>query len=96
AASGDEWALGLWTELSTLFAVVLANTLAVLNSERLVLGGGLLGRAPTLYELVETALMVAAPVATTEALTVVPATLGDDAGLVGAAALAASGVSIVD
>jgi glucokinase len=95
AASGDEWSLALWTELSTLFAVVLANTLAVLNSERLVLGGGLLGRAPTLYELVETALMVAAPVATTEALTVVPATLGDDAGLVGAAALAASGVSII-
>jgi glucokinase len=96
AASGDEWSLALWTELSTLFAVVLANTLAVLNSERLVLGGGLLGRAPTLYELVETALMVAAPVATTEALTVVAATLGDDAGLVGAAALAASGVSIID
>lgn len=95
AAAGDEWALGLWTELSTLFAVVLANTLAVLNSERLVLGGGLLGRAPTLYELVETALAVAAPVATTEALTVVPAALGDDAGLVGAAALAATGVSLV-
>ena len=95
AASGDEWALGLWTELSTLFAVVLANTLAVRNSHRLVLGGGRRGRAPTRNEQVETALMVAAPVATTEALTVVPAALGDDAGLVGAAALAASGVSIV-
>jgi len=96
AAAGDEWSLALWTELSTLFAVVLANTLAVLNSERLVLGGGLLGRTPTLYELVEIALTVAAPVATTDALTVVPATLGDDAGLVGAAALAGAGVSIIE
>ncbi|MEJ7596407.1 MAG: ROK family protein [Kofleriaceae bacterium] len=96
AAAGDEWSLALWTELSTMFAVVLANALAILNSDRLVLGGGLLGRAPTLFELVETALILAAPVATSEALTVVQAELGDDAGLVGAAALAAAGVSIID
>ncbi len=95
AGEGDEYALALWGELAPLLAVTLANALAVLNSERLVLGGGLLGRTPVLYELVETALFVATPVAIGERLSVVPAELGDDAGLVGAAALARDGVSVI-
>ncbi len=95
AGEGDEWALALWTELAPLLAVALGNALAVLNSERLVLGGGLLGRTPVLFELVETTLLLAAPVATTERLLVVPAELGDDAGLVGSAALARDGVSLI-
>lgn len=95
AAEGDAWALGLWTELAPLLAVALGNACTVLNPERLVLGGGLLGRTPTLYALVETTLLLVAPAAITDPLVVVPAVLGDDAGLVGAASLAASGVSII-
>lgn len=95
AGEGDEWALGLWSELAPLLGVVLANACAVLNPARLVLGGGLLGRTPVLYDLVETALTVAAPAAILERLDVVPAELGDDAGLVGAAALAKGGVSTI-
>jgi glucokinase len=63
AGEGDEWALALWTELAPLLAVTLGNALAVLNSERLVLGGGLLSHAPVLYDLIETALLVATPAA---------------------------------
>jgi len=95
AAGGDDWALGLWSELAPLLAVALGNAIAVLNPERLILGGGLLGRTPTLYAQVTTALLLAAPVASTESLTIVAAELADDAGLVGAAARAARGVSIV-
>ncbi len=95
AGEGDDWALGLWTELAPLLAVALGNALAVLNSERLVLGGGLLGRTPVLFDLVETTLLLAAPLATTERLVVVRAELGDDAGLVGAAALARDGTSLI-
>ncbi len=95
AADGDEWALGLWTELAPLLAVALGNALALLNAERLVLGGGMLGRTPTLYEQVALALTIVTPVASLEALTIVPAQLGDDAGLVGASALAATGVSLI-
>ena len=95
AGEGDEYALALWSELAPLLAVSLGKALAVLNSERLVLGGGLLGRTPVLYDLVETALLVATPVAISERLSVVPAELGDDAGLVGAAALARDGVSVI-
>lgn len=95
AGQGDPWALGLWEELAPLLAVALGNAIAVLNPERLVLGGGLLGRTPTLYELVVTMLPLVAPVASMEPLSIAEAVLGDDAGIVGAAALAASGVSII-
>jgi glucokinase len=95
AASGDDWALSLWEELAPLLAVALGNTIAVLNPERLVLGGGLLGRTPTLYELVVAMLPLVAPVASMEPLTIAEAMLGDDAGIVGAAALAANDISIV-
>lgn len=95
AAEGDEWALGLWTELAPLLAVALGNAVAVLNPERLVLGGGMLGRCPTFYQLVTTTLMVAGNAPSLEPLSIVEAELEDDAGLVGSAHLAASGVSIV-
>jgi glucokinase len=95
AGQGDAWALGLWEELAPLLAVALGNAIAVLNPDRLVLGGGLLGRTPTLYEQVVTMLPLVAPVASMEPLTVAEAMLGDDAGIIGAAALAANGVSIV-
>lgn len=95
AAEGDDWALALWTELGTLLAVALGNALAVLDSERLILGGGLLSRTPTLQALVETALMVVAPQPVLANLEIAAAELGDNAGIVGAAALAAGGVSLV-
>jgi glucokinase len=95
AADGDEWALGLWSEVAPLLAIALANALALLNPERLVLGGGVLSRCPTLYEQVVASLEIATPVASLEPLSIVSATLGDDAGLVGSAHLAAGGVSIV-
>jgi glucokinase len=95
AGEGDPWALDLWTELAPLLAVTLGNAIAVLNPERLILGGGMLGRSPTFYELLETTILVAAPIASTERLQIVQAELGDDAGLVGAANLAACGVSII-
>ena len=95
AAEGDEWALGLWTEIAPLLAVALGNAVTVLNPDTLLLGGGLLSRTPTLYDLVVTTLMVAGSAPSLEPLRIVQAELGDDAGIVGAAHLAASGVSII-
>jgi glucokinase len=89
AANGEDWALGLWTETATLLAVALGNAVALVNPERLVLGGGVLSRCPTLFALVELMLPVAGNSASLEPLVVVPGALGDDAGLVGAAHLAA-------
>jgi len=95
AADGDEWALALWTELAPLLAVTLGNAVAVLNPERLVLGGGMLSRCPTLNTMVESTLMIATNGASLEPLSIAAAELGDDAGIVGAAHLAARDVSIV-
>jgi len=95
ALDGDDWALGLWTELATLLAVALGNALAILNSQRLVLGGGVLARTPGLRAMTEIDLMLVAPAASLEPLTIAVAELGDDAGLVGAARLARDGVSII-
>jgi len=96
ALDGDEWALGLWTELAALLSVALGNALAILNSQRLILGGGLLGRTPGLRAMIEIDLMLVAPPASLEPLTIAVAELGDDAGLVGAARLARDGVSIIE
>ena len=95
AAEGDAWALDLWAELAPLLGVALANAVCILNPDRLVLGGGMLSRTPVLRDQAVTAMIIAAPTALTEPLTVVDATLGDDAGLVGSALLALRGVSLV-
>lgn len=95
ASEGDDWALGLWTELAPLLAVTLGNAVALLNPETLVLGGGVLSRCPTLYELVVTTMMVAGNAPSLAPLDIVEAALGDDAGIVGSAHLAGTGVSIV-
>jgi len=96
ALDGDDWAPGLWTELAALLAVALGNALVVLNSERLILGGGVLGRTPVLRAMTEIDLMLVAPPASLEPLTVAVGELGDDAGLVGAARLAHDGVSLIE
>jgi glucokinase len=96
ALDGDPWALALWTELAAMLAVALGNALAILNSERLILGGGVLERTPALRAMTEIDLMLVAPPASLEPLTVAVAELGDRAGLVGAARLARDGVSIIE
>ena len=95
AADGDEWALGLWAELGPLLGVALANAVVALNPSRLILGGGMLSRTPLLREQAIAALFIALPNALAAPLEVVEAVLGDDAGLVGAACLAARGVSTI-
>lgn len=91
----DAWAVGLWAELAELLGVAVGNALAVLNSQRLILGGGLLGRTPALRKMTGGMVIAVAPPASVEPLSVVAAELGDDAGLVGAARLARDGVSIL-
>ncbi|HEY0193096.1 MAG TPA: ROK family protein [Kofleriaceae bacterium] len=95
AADGDPWAVAVWTEVAWLLAVALGNALAMLNSERLILGGGVLSRTPVLRAMTERDLARVAPPATLEPLSIAVAELGDDAGLVGAARLAGAGTAIL-
>ena len=95
AAEGDPWALVLWTELAPLFAVALGNAITLLNPDRVVLGGGMLGRTPTLRDQALVALSMVTPPALLDPVDIVMAALGDDAGLVGAALLADAGASLI-
>jgi len=95
AAAGDPWALGLWRELAPLLSVALGNAVAVLNPERLVLGGGVLARCPLLVRMVTDHMAEMTNGPSWGPLSVVLAELGDDAGLVGAAHLAASGTDLI-
>ncbi|MBZ0237159.1 MAG: ROK family protein [Deltaproteobacteria bacterium] len=95
AADGDPWALALWTELAPLFAVALGNAITLCNPDRVVLGGGMLGRTPTLRDQAVVALSLVTPPALLDPVDIVMATLEDDAGLVGSALLADAGVSLI-
>ena len=95
AAEGDPWAVALWAELAPLLALALGNAVTVLNPERLVLGGGMLGHTPVFRAAVVAGLDEVCPPALRRPLRVVDAALGDDAGIVGAALLAAAGVSLI-
>lgn len=94
ASDGDPKALAIWEPIATMLGTALANAATLLNPEVIVLGGGMLGRCPFLFELVAATIDLAAPIAISERLLVRAAELGDDAGVVGAAHLAESGVVI--
>jgi len=86
---GDAYARRRWREAADMFGTALANAVSTLNPERVVLGGGVLLHCPELYHhaarlCCERSLTVAG-----DAVRVVRAALGDDAGVFGAAALAA-------
>lgn len=89
AAEGDAYSLELFAEVAPLLGVVLANAVTLLNPERLVLGGGVLSRTPVLREHVIAAFHVAVNPPAREGLEIVDSRLGDAAGLIGSALLAA-------
>jgi glucokinase len=91
AAEGDEYALDLWAEIAPLVGVTLANAVALINPARLILGGGVLSRTPVLRQHIIAAVEIAGVTAALEPLVICEAVLEDDAGLVGAALLAANG-----
>jgi glucokinase len=87
-AGGDPYSRRLWEEVGALLGDAVANLAVVLDPARVVLGGGVLAVAPTLRRLLtERATVRALPAAALD-LQLVPAELGDDAGVVGAALLA--------
>ncbi|MBK9516050.1 MAG: ROK family protein [Anaeromyxobacter sp.] len=84
---GDPYARELWSEAGELLGTALANLCTLLNPARLVLGGGVLLGCPHLLRISHAHLHDRTLRAARGALVVVPAGLGDDAGVVGAALL---------
>ncbi len=89
ALAGDEAALSAFAEIDEWLGTGIAMLSVVLDPERVIVGGGLIEAGELLLAPTRNALMRHLPyVAKRPAPTIVPAELGNDAGLVGVADLA--------
>lgn len=88
AAAGDERARAVAEEYARLLGIGLASAVNLFNPDRLVLGGGVMARYSLLAPAMEAEMRRRALPANLAAVRLVPAALGQDAGLVGAALLA--------
>jgi glucokinase len=89
ARAGEEWALSLWEETAGLLGRAVASAVTLLDPGRVVLGGGLLLGNALLQEMVERRIREETSRTAAAGLTVARAALGDEAGVVGAALIAA-------
>ncbi len=87
ASEGDPLAWQVMQETGRYLGAGLAGLVNVLNPERIVIGGGVAQAGDSLLKPIERTVRARAMPAATEALQIVPAQLGEDAGVIGAAAL---------
>jgi glucokinase len=87
---GDARARGLWDELAQMLGMVLANAVTTVNPALLVLGGTVLKGCPSLQARTEKVFRELVLEIAGEAVTIKSAALGDDGGILGAAALGPS------
>ena len=87
AGTGNELALLAFRRGATAIAAMIASVAAVCDLDLVVIGGGVAKAGPLLFDPLRQALAGYAKLEFIRGLRVVPAQLGSDAGLVGAAAL---------
>lgn len=92
AARGDGEALHILRQAGSALGVGLANVVNLLNPERVVLGGGAISAGTPLWEGMESELRCRALASAVKDLKIVPAGLGNRSGLMGAVALALTGI----
>lgn len=88
AQAGDEIALRAFRRGATALAMMIAGVAATCDLDLVVIGGGVAASGALLFDPLRAALRSYAGLSFIKNVRVVPATLGGDAGLVGAAALA--------
>lgn len=88
AHDGDHYAMTLWEEAADYLGQALGSLVTYLNPDRLVLGGGVWANAPTLRTLTLERLEYTASPKALSLCELVDPTLGDRAGIAGAAAMA--------
>jgi len=91
ANAGDELARTLWGDATRYLTLAVANYVTLLNPQILVLGGGLFEALPELFDAVAGGILKATTELARGSLSVERARLGDWAGVLGAAELAAPG-----
>lgn len=93
AATGDPVALTIWKEVGTEIGAALAGIVWLLNPDCIVVGGGVASAGECLLEPIRASVRGRTTARYYECLSIVPAALGSDAGVIGAAAL---GVAMED
>jgi len=91
ARAGNEVAIRAFDRAGRAVGIAISSTAALLDLTLVVVGGGLAQTGQLLFAPIRAAIAEHAKVDFLRDLTVVPATLGDDAGLIGAAALVLAG-----
>ena len=88
ANAGDPLAKQLWDDIGLKLGVGLINAIWLVNPDRIVLGGGVAKSGDLLFKPIWRTIESRCERTFWEKLEIVPATLGNDAGIIGAAALA--------
>ena len=88
ANEGDELADKLWADIGLKIGVGLTNVIWLVNPDRIVIGGGVANAGERLFGYIRQTIRSRCEKTFWEHLEVVPATLGNDAGIIGAATLA--------
>lgn len=87
ARAGDAVALALWDEIGTHIGFQLSNLVWLLNPDAIVIGGGVAKAGDLIFNPVRREIQGRCSEVLCEKLALVPAMLGSDAGLIGAAQL---------
>jgi glucokinase len=88
AAAGDHIAIALWDAIGTDIGAALADGVWLLNPDTIVIGGGIAAAGDTIIAPIRRTICERTSQLFHEELKVVPAMLGNDAGIIGAAELA--------
>jgi glucokinase len=93
AEQGDAVALCVLRETGYYLGIGIANLIQVYNPEALVIGGGIAQAGKWLFEPILRTVRARAHMVPASTCRIVPAQLGDDAGVIGASVLAAMGLA---
>ncbi len=88
AHAGDEIARGLWNALGTEIGAALASVVWIVNPDTIVIGGGVANAGDLLFDPIRREITARTIPVFNAHLRILPATLGNEAGIIGNAALA--------
>jgi glucokinase len=88
AHKGDTVALQLWSQMGMELGIALANVVWLLNPDSIVIGGGVSKAGDLLFEPIRRTIQAVTMPTFYENLKIVPAALGNDAGVIGSASVA--------
>ncbi len=87
ASEGDEVSIETYEEVGYYLGIAVANALNILNPDKIVIGGGIAQAGELLFGPIRRTIEVNALYPALQACQILPADLGDDAGVLGGAAM---------